>query len=496
MSPFLGALYQTYDLVYDSVYGFDQNFYYLAGRETNFDKLKVMSKPNYSIPKIYTGGEDITVWNKLSKETQLESLKKDWYIYYSFRFPETGKLKRQTPIKGQSNSYKNKKQRYKYLTVMRDALELLLKNGANPYTENDFGYLNMVSNNVKPTKEATEVVEVSEAAVISEVAKVVEVVESLEAVKAKPKVVESKIVEIPNVETTSIKVAFETVSKIKSSVMNKTSYSSYKLRINKFLNSLPDSSLPITSLIKKDVNLFLNKILAETTPRNRNNYRADLNSFFNELENNEFIASNFITKISVLKSIPERNKTFSDAMQKDIYTYLEEKDALLLLFIQFISFNFLRPVEVCRLKIKDIDIAEKKIYIRTKNKPVKIKIIPDLLIEKLPDLQVLNPDTFLFTPAGYGKEWVTEENNKRNYFSKRFNEVVKTKFSLDKDYGLYSFRHTFITRLYRNIREKKSQQIAKSELMLITGHSTITALDKYLRDIDAELPEDYSDMLQ
>jgi integrase len=61
---------------------------------------------------------------------------------------------------------------------------------------------------------------------------------------------------------------------------------------------------------------------------------------------------------------------------------------------------------------------------------------------------------------------------------------------------LYSFRHTFITRLYRNIREKKSQQIAKSELMLITGHSTITALDKYLRDIDAELPEDYSDMLQ
>jgi hypothetical protein len=31
--------------------------------------------------------------------------------------------------------------------------------------------------------------------------------------------------------------------------------------------------------------------------------------------------------------------------------------------------------------------------------------------------------------------------------------------------------------------------------MLITGHSTITALDKYLRDIDAELPEDYSNML-
>jgi hypothetical protein len=140
MSPFLGALYQTYDLVYDSVYGFDQNFYYLAGRETNLDKLKVMSKPNYSIPKIYTGGVDITVWNKLSKEVQLAALKKDWYIYYSFRCPVSGTLKRQNPVKAQSNSYKNKRELYKYLTVMCDALELLLRNGANPYTENDFGY--------------------------------------------------------------------------------------------------------------------------------------------------------------------------------------------------------------------------------------------------------------------------------------------------------------------------------------------------------------------
>ena len=33
---------------------------------------------------------------------------------------------------------------------------------------------------------------------------------------------------------------------------------------------------------------------------------------------------------------------------------------------------------------------------------------------------------------------------------------------------------------------------AKSKLMLITGHETMVALDKYLRDIDAVLPEDYS----
>ena len=67
---------------------------------------------------------------------------------------------------------------------------------------------------------------------------------------------------------------------------------------------------------------------------------------------------------------------------------------------------------------------------------------------------------------------------------------------MGKDYGLYSFRHTFITKLYREIRKSKSQYEAKSDLMLITGHSTMKALEQYLRDIDAELPDDYSHLLK
>ena len=61
---------------------------------------------------------------------------------------------------------------------------------------------------------------------------------------------------------------------------------------------------------------------------------------------------------------------------------------------------------------------------------------------------------------------------------------------------MYSFRHTFITKLYREMRKTSSQFETKSKLMLVTGHSTMTALEKYLRDIDAELPEDYSNLLR
>ncbi|MEQ3662202.1 MAG: site-specific integrase, partial [Flavobacterium sp.] len=240
---------------------------------------------------------------------------------------------------------------------------------------------------------------------------------------------------------------------------------------------------------------FLNDVLVKTSARTRNNTRVDLSSLFQVLEDNEMIPTNFIKSISLLKTVPERNKTYTPTMQNDIFNYLEESDPLLLLFIKFVSYNFLRPVEVCRLKVRDIDIKDKKLYIKAKNKAVKIKIIPEKLIKELPDLTNLNQDNYLFTPSGYGIEWEATENNRRDHFTKRFKEVVKDHFKLGLDYGLYSFRHTFITKLYRNIREESTQFEAKSILMGITGHTTMSALEKYLRDIDAELPEDYSKLL-
>jgi len=68
-----------------------------------------LDKKNFSEPKIYTGGVDITLWNKLSKEEQNNAISKDWYIYYKFKDETTGKLKRMPNIKGGCNRYKTKK---------------------------------------------------------------------------------------------------------------------------------------------------------------------------------------------------------------------------------------------------------------------------------------------------------------------------------------------------------------------------------------------------
>ena len=102
-----------------------------------------LDKKNFSVPKIYTGGVDITLWNELSKEEQKQALSKDWYIYYKFIDSTTGNLKRMPNIKGGSNRYKTKKERLLLLTQLRDALEYLLEKGLNPYSDSDTSLLEL-----------------------------------------------------------------------------------------------------------------------------------------------------------------------------------------------------------------------------------------------------------------------------------------------------------------------------------------------------------------
>lgn len=437
-------------------------------------------KSNYSGPYIYTGNIDIKTWSKLSKSAQEEALSKEWYVYYSFRNPQTGKLVRQSNIKTGVNSIKTKQERYAKLETIKENLLFLLKRGFSPYADNSIleeKTLQKLDNEINGTKTGSV------------------------AVEEKPKkipVLKTPKKQIVSEKEKSIKEAFQFGLKIKQNVLGATSYSGFQGRINRFLTWLDtngSSSDKISTLKKKTFINYLNEVLENTSASNRNNTRTDLSALVQTLVDSEIMNDNFLKSINVLKSAPERNKTYSVTQEKDILEYIEQNDAVLLLYIQFITYNFLRPVEVNRLKLNDLDLEGKKLFVRAKNKPVKVKIIPQKIIDLLPDLSNMNPNHYLFTPNAIGAEWDAEENNRRDNFSKKF-KLVKDHFKLNKDYGLYSFRHTAITNLYREIRKTKTPHEAKSILMGITGHQTIEALEKYLRDIDAELPDDYSHLLK
>ncbi|MFX0556555.1 tyrosine-type recombinase/integrase [Maribacter sp. CXY002] len=400
-------------------------------------------KKKFTEPKIYHGGEDF-------------DLSKRWYVYYSFEHPTKKDakgnpiLKRQTPITLKVNQrYKAKKERLFHLQLIRDALHQMLKDGYSPYVEK----------------------------------------------------VDGKI--MAYTAESALDFAFD----LKKSLLSETSIRDYKSRLGRFKGYLKEHCLlhrNILDIDKKVVNGHLNEIQKTSSARNRNNTKVVLGALFSVLEDNEIIPRNFIHNIKKLKTNPKRNKTYALNIVDGLYDFLKDNDPQLLFFIKMVSYNFLRPIEVCRLKIGDINFGQKELQVRAKNKLVKTKIIPDQILDELKKLELSNADHFLVSPEGVGP-WDTTETNRRNYFSKRFkkakiqyNLFLKQEgnsFQLGKDHTVYSFRHTFITKLYRELRKDYSTTETYDRLMLITGHSTLEALTAYLRDIDAELPEDYSGYL-
>ncbi|WP_396144019.1 tyrosine-type recombinase/integrase [Flavobacterium sp.] len=369
-------------------------------------------------------------------------LSKRWYVYFSFRKIIGGPLER-FPNNIYSPQHYDKKERIEWLKTIQRNLSVLLKDGFNPYNpDGNFNFENEESQNK------------------------------------------------------SINEAFEFALNIKKSTLAETSYKGLEGRINRFEKWLSENGFKnrlITSVNKKVVTHYLNEILISTSPKNRNNTRADISTIFSTLEHNEIIPQNFVQKIPVLKSNPEKNKSYSSTEETKIFDYLDKNNKLLSLYVKFISYNFLRPVEVNRLTIGDIDLNDKIIKIKTKT-GFKLKRIPQILIDEMPDISSYNKDAFLFGRKDFGQFWDANETSRRNDYSDYFFEVKK-KFGLGKDYGLYSFRHTFISKLYNTFIKEMTPEEAESNIMSITGHATKIALRKYLREINTYIPEDYSKYL-
>ncbi|GAB5563766.1 MAG: hypothetical protein Wins2KO_08290 [Winogradskyella sp.] len=405
-------------------------------------------------------------------------LKKRWYVYFYYRNPETGKMQRMNNIYGGVNRLKTKSARYALLKLYMSRLEHFLNLGYDPFGNND----ELHSKYLKDEKE-----EIKTKTTVSSGQSNSESI-NIEALQ-------------PNSEykreaqSISIEKAFKKAIELKQNVVGKKTLEDYNARLNslqRWLKKEYKSIVYIHEIQKSHIVKYLNQVLLNSSARNRNNYRTVFSSIFQLLEDNDIIERNFIKSIKQIKSKPKRHKTYSDKEQERIFQHLEENDPILLLFIKFISYNFLRPVEVCRLKVKDINLEEQTLQYTSKTKNLAIKLIPDILFNQLPDLSLLDPNDFLFTPKKIGGKWNASEINRRTNFSKRFKKV-KEELGFSEDHTLYSFRHTFITRLYKSIKETKSPFEAKSILMQITGHETMEALVKYLRDINAELPNDYSD---
>lgn len=409
--------------------------------------LNKMRKP-YTI-SFYTGGVNLDDWQNLKQEEKKQALSRSWYIRWSFRNHLTGKLERQKNIKAGVNRLKTMSKRHQFLKDHKEALSQLLDSGYNPFLKETEKFINFQ--------------------------------------------------ETENIYT--VKKAFElSLDHVKLTVSDLTfkDYFYAKEHFLKFIG-VNNHNENIKNINKSVVISFLNDKLKTTSARTRNNYKSSLSALFSVMEQKlNIIERNFIREITNEKTKPKTDRTFTKKQLSKIVNWLKINDPYLLLYIKFVAYNFLRPVEVNRLKVKDINLDERLLYFKAKNKPLKIKRIPSIFLEDLKNLNLhtYNKEFYLFTPKNIPDNWESSDNSRRDNFSKRFKKV-KNVFKLGLEYGLYSFRHSFITNLFRYLRtsENKTYSQAIEILQPITGHETKEALEKYIHNIDADIPEDWSDKI-
>jgi len=401
-------------------------------------------KKTYSIT-FYTGGITWAKWSESPKIERDKALKKDWYIRWAYRNPVTGLLEKQPHIKSGVNRLKTAGERIEFMRTYKKAMIETFNEGINPFQK------------TTPVNKSTEFVP---------------------AITALNDALESK-----------------------KNTVGAQSFRDYRTEIKRFIDYLQTKNLAaadIKTINRRIVTNYLSIVLKRTSARTRNNTRSALSAIFSDLKDTFIIDRNFIdTDIKKLATKSKTDRRFTMNQMKEISKHLQETNPHLLLYIKIVAYNFLRPIEVNRLKVSDIDLKAREMYFNQKTKSGKTKYIPNIYFNELKKLtESGKPNDYLFTPQRKPAQWKRNDKGRREFFTREFLKIKK-ELGLGSEYGLYSFRHNFITGTYIVLR--KNQGMGKIEaveyLMRITGHESKEGIQKYIHANDADRPDDWSKLL-
>lgn len=244
-------------------------------------------------------------------EYTLATLKKpksgDWYVYYSYRNPQTGKL-HPFKIRGDLNRIKVKKEKEHEGAVMVSEINDMLKEGYNPFEIEE----------QNPHKGKT----------------LIQVLNDLQA--------------------------------IKKNGLRKRTVEHYQHAIDLMTEYVADIShvkpQHFTPALAQGYSDFL-LVTKKYTPKSHNNQLSNANIFFNAMVDRDIILKNPFKKVK-RKQVEEGKLLSYSKKQKDTIRYYTEKyNHPMFMFIQWIYYCFIRPAELMQLQVKHIDFDNNTVLI-------------------------------------------------------------------------------------------------------------------------------------
>ena len=256
------------------------------------------------------------------------NLDNQWYVYYSYKHPETGKMV--AFRKWISNRIKTKSARREKAREYVININTRLRRGWNPYSDLDLKLTNIVD-------------------------------------------------------------AMEFVMKIKAATIKKRSVFTYNSVVKNFSEYLKKKGLhtmPVEDLNSHIVQDYFDNMLMneDITKRTYNNRLTPLKTIFFQLQKREYINFNPFLAIDKLRveepEITAYSKNELDSMSETLPTYNYQ----LYVISQFIYYCFVRPAEIVRLQFKDLLWGHSMIVIpgtKTKNGKSQVIILPDSFKQNL-----------------------------------------------------------------------------------------------------------------
>ena len=197
------------------------------------------------------------------------------------------------------------------------------------------------------------------------------------------------------------------------------------------------------------VNAFLDYIYIDKqrTAITRNHYLQTLKTFFTYCRNRDYIAVNPAEKIAPLRPGRKQREPIPENQLQHIFDYLRQHDKYYLLACYLLYGCFIRPSEICKLRLSALNFANQTIYISadiSKNKKAQSVTIPHNIGLYMLDLEIYNYPSdyyiigFHCRPAA---EPCTVQTLRRRW------KEIREKLSLPASYQFYSLKDSGITKM-------------------------------------------------
>jgi len=286
---------------------------------------------------------------------------------------------------------------------------------------------------------------------------------------------------------TTVVDAINTILKVRDTYTRQRTKSTTRSFVNTFFKWLENEkllNLSIECFNFQHTIMFSDylKIDRKLCNRSHNNYIEGLRTIFNVLVEREYLMQNPFKKVKLLPEEKRNIFAFNDKEVKLLKDYCLANDTQLWLVCQFIYYCAIRPAELVKLKLKNIDLHTGKINIPSevsKNKKQAIVRIAEPLIIELKKLKWDEMDSEYYMLSKNllpGDQYIFPTRLAERY------RKVADKLGLKR--RLYDLKHTGAGMAIKNGANVK-------DLQLHMRHSTVGITDGYLEAMFGETSEEF-----